>query len=239
MKDKLKQLLDNCTTGLIGDTELRLDVQAELKNHIEERIAEEQENGADKEKSLETALKAFGEAPEIADSIVSANKKRMNLRAKIRIAAMYLIVPFSISGALFSLDFDIFYPTDIFPQFDRGTPLQSKGLNQLLKDTFGIFRPEKYTNDEKLILYGAANEKDRVKKQKAICDRFPENKIYMGNYISSLLGIRGAGPIDSEKGQEFIRELRNAEKLEPENGRKILKGTGFIKPSHHSMERKT
>lgn len=221
MKAKIKKLLDNCTAGLIGDPELQLDIQAELKSHIEERIEEEKANGADDEKSLETALKAFGEAPEIADSIVSANKKRMNLRAKIRLAAIYLVIPLSIIAVLLSLDYGSFASLNEIQKFTGDRQLQPllNSLSKISKLTYGLFNGGKqYTDEENLILNGDPNL-DGAAREKAIWDKFPEDKACMGNYYTYLIQEMAGVPIDSEKGKKYISEFRKAEKIDPDNAR--------------------
>jgi len=223
MKNKLNQLLEDCTVGLAGDQELRLDIQSELKNHIEERIEEEKQEGADEERSLENALKAFGEVPDIADGIMAANKKRLNLRGKIRLAVMYLIIPLSIIAALASLNELLLIPKQLkslgMLQGDPSSVAQIMRVSMMDNLFFNFFTKEKYSEKEKLILYGAPGETDPIKKQKAIWDKFPDNKIYMGNYITSIMSKGLNYPMGSEKGKEYIRELRKAEKLDPENAR--------------------
>ncbi|MFA6714735.1 MAG: permease prefix domain 1-containing protein [Victivallales bacterium] len=161
-KAKLEKLLDDLTVGLKADPEVRLDVKSELRSHLEEKIAENLRSGLSEAESETQALKAFGDTIQISDAIAAANTDKMSLRGKLRVLTGALLIPAVIICALVSFD-----PAE------------------LTDKKFWFF--EKYTPDEKLILYGDTSRKSRSEQQKAIWERFPENKVYLANYVLMLL----------------------------------------------------
>lgn len=178
--DKLNQSLDLFTEGLRSDPEIRLDIRKELQSHLEEKIAEETAQGHSSEESLELALKTFGSPVEVADGLAAANRKRMNFRARIRLLAGALLIPTVIICALVSLNMASGL-TSLNILF--GNKLQFLNTSRIF--TADFFRG--YTAEQKLILYGDDTRKNRIEQQKAIWDKFPENKVYAANYIIVFL----------------------------------------------------
>jgi hypothetical protein len=69
-----------------------------------------------------------------------------------------------------------------------------------------------YTPEQKLVLYGDRSRKNRVEQQKAIWEKFPDNKIYAANYIIELFSAH------SDKNRDFVlAEINRASQLDPKN----------------------
>ncbi len=69
------------------------------------------------------------------------------------------------------------------------------------------------TEDERMVLYGDGNAESAVARQKAILDRWPDNWVYIGSYISELVSKFGLEP-------NLIKsELASASQAEPDNAR--------------------
>lgn len=204
--DKLNQSLDLFTEGLRSDPEIRLDIRKELQSHLEEKIAEETAQGHSNEESLELALKTFGSPVEVADGLAAANRRRMNFRARMRLLAGALLIPAVIICALFSLNMasNFIYVTSGIDNAGKSF-LENSGK----MFSFDIFRH--YTPEQKLILYGDPDKKTRVEQQKAIWEKFPDNKIYAANYIISLISL------GNSKDCDFIAEIERAGKIDPDN----------------------
>jgi uncharacterized membrane protein len=64
MDTRIKEYVDEVTSGLKDDPELRLDVQAEFINHLNETAGEG---------DAEEALQAFGPPEEVAKRLISVN----------------------------------------------------------------------------------------------------------------------------------------------------------------------
>lgn len=204
--DKLNQSLDLFTEGLRSDPEIRLDIRKELQSHLEEKIAEETVQGHSNEESLELALKTFGSPVEVADGLAAANRRRMNFRARMRLLAGALLIPAVIICAFLSLNMasNFIYVTS---SIDNAGKSLFENSGKMFN--FDIFRH--YTPEQKLILYGDPDKKTRVEQQKAIWEKFPDNKIYAANYIISLIGL------GNNKDCDFITEIERVGKSDPDN----------------------
>ncbi len=206
-KKKIDEALSNYTQGLRDDREIMLEIQSELRSHLDSKIEELQSRGVPEDKCIDQALKSFGPPVEIADGIEKVNAARMKLRARIKKFGMLLLIPAVIACAIFSLDLSTIF--DIRNSFDQhGFP----AIFDSPKDTkfFGLI--SKYTTEEKLILYGDRSRKLKWEQQKAIWEKFPDNKMYLANYILILLSeFRKKNP------EKVLPELKLAQKLDPDN----------------------
>ena len=181
-KVKIEKLLDNLTLGLKADPEIQLDVKSELRSHLEEKIEEGIKAGLSEAESEAKALKSFGDTIQISDGIADANSAKMSFKARLKVFARILLIPAVIICALISFEpsrLKIGFLPDIF----TAPPNNNDGLSN--GRVFWLF--ERYTPEEKLILYGDRSRKSNADRQKAIWERFPENKIYLANYIIHLL----------------------------------------------------
>lgn len=93
MDERLTHLVDDVTSGLTDDLELRLDVRAELSTHLERTAQSFQEEGQSEEESIAQAMKVFGSPLDLAGELLDANKRRMKLRALARLAIRALLIP--------------------------------------------------------------------------------------------------------------------------------------------------
>lgn len=91
MDTRMEDYVDDVTAGLKDDPELRLDVQTEFLNHLQETAGED---------DTEAALKAFGPKEEVARRLVAGNLRRMRMRALVRIALRAVLVPAAVLIAL-------------------------------------------------------------------------------------------------------------------------------------------
>lgn len=205
--DKLNQSLDLFTEGLRSDPEIRLDIRRELQSHLEEKIAEEAARGHSNEDSLELALKTFGSPVEVADGLAAANRKRMNFRARMRLLAGALLIPAVIICAFFSLNM-IFSSIDMINSIDNPRYSSLEKPEKML--SLDIFR--RCTPEQEFILYGDRTKKTHIEQQRAIWEKFPDNRIYAANYILSLMSG------NSVKDRDFIiDEIRRVSRLDPDN----------------------
>ena len=196
--EKIDKLLDNLTSGLDGDLEVKLDVRNELQAHLEDKIAAGEESGLSESESIEEAIKSFGDIIAVSDGLIEANFTRMKFKAKLYKIAMIILIPAVIFCAFIS--FASF--------FDK---LWTFSPNAILRATIANIKTgwfdKKLTPNESLILYGDRTKKSKHDQQKAIWARFPEDKVYLANYILSL---QGDNKISNET---MLEELQKAKKI--------------------------
>ncbi len=199
----ISEFVRQCTDALSGDPEVQLEIEQELRDHLECRAAEEQSNGMSEEASEKLAIKAFGDAPEISESLYDTNLYRMKLHAKIRLFIKIAAIP----ALLVALYFSFNYKNMIF----------GWNMDSIVTDErFAFTHPDKLNNEQKLIVNGDTSKKNMVDQQKAIWERWPDNKMYLANYITTLM--REFEKIDSKITQEYVlKELRKAESIDPQN----------------------
>jgi len=208
---KLEKLLDDLTAGLKADPEVRLDVKSELRSHFEEKLEEGLRSGLSEAESEEQALKTFGDLVSVSDGIADADTVKMSLRGKLRFLAGALLIPSVIICAFISFS-PATLQVNISPDYPESVFLNSSRFAD--SNQFFWFL-ERYTPDEKLILYGDQSKKSPSEQQKAIWKRFPENKVYLANYIIRLLDDRGKDQAAWDK--TMASALETAKRLDPEN----------------------
>ncbi|MDD5697270.1 MAG: permease prefix domain 1-containing protein [Victivallaceae bacterium] len=208
-KSKTERLLDQVTSGLKADPEVRLDVKSELRSHLDAEIEAGLRTGRSEPESVDRALKSFGDPIRISDEIAAANAAKMSLKARLRLLAGGLLIPAVIVCALVSFASNGLLPGQLI------TLVTADGFNLRIENrdmVFWFF--DRYTPEEQLILYGDRSRNSRADQQKAIWERFPDDKIYLANYALTLLAERGK----SKSGQEEIFSVLNtAERNDPDN----------------------
>jgi hypothetical protein len=210
-KKKIEKLLDNLTLGLKADPEIRLDVKSELRSHLDAKIEEGIQAGLSEKESEKQALKAFGDTIQISDGIADANTAKMSLKAKLKVFAGFLLIPAVIICALISFEHSILGVALSLDTLAGPTVY----LNALSRNKNKVFWSlQRYTPEEKLILYGDKSKKSKVEQQKAIWERFPENKIYLANYILTLFGEKKHNDNWRKK---MFPELKLAKQKDPDN----------------------
>jgi hypothetical protein len=96
----IEKFLETASAGLAGDRELQLDVQAELRSHLEERLRDAEDAGLKGAAAESKALAMMGEPLELADKLATANRPRMRLRAWIRHTLRWALVPLAVLVAV-------------------------------------------------------------------------------------------------------------------------------------------
>jgi hypothetical protein len=210
-KAKIEKLLDNLTLGLKADPEIRLDVKSELRSHLDAKIEEGKQAGLSEKESEKQALKAFGDTIQISDEIADANTAKMSFKARLKVFAGILLIPAVIICALISFEHSIL---GVALSLDTlaGPTIFLNALSRNKNKVFWSF--QRYTPEEKLILYGEKSKKSKVEQQKAIWERFPENKIYLANYI---LTLHGEKKHNENWRKKMLPELQLAKQKDPEN----------------------
>ena len=201
-KAKIEKLLDDLTLGLKVDPEIRLDVKSELRSHLDTKIEEGIKAGLSEKESEKQALKAFGDIIQISDGIADANTVKMSLKARLRVLAGFLLVPAVIICALISFD-----PTrlqiGLVPSVLTST--SSDYMTTLIDHDKVFWFFDRYSPEENFILSA---------KPKELLGRFPENKMYLANYMINLLAQSNESPNWRKK---MFAELKIAQQKDPDN----------------------
>lgn len=230
---KLEKLLDDLTAGLKADPEVRLDVKSELRSHFEEKLEEGMRSGLSEAESEEKALKTFGDLVSVSDGIADADTAKMSLRGKLRILAGALLVPAVILCAFIS-----FSPATLqvyfSPEYPKSFFLYSDSFAN--RNQFFWFL-ERYTPDEKLILHGDESKRSLSEQEKAIWERFPDNKVYLANYVIQLLADKDRNSAGWGS-KTMASALEAAKRLDPENAFYDYLKAGLLVKKGCSLESK-
>jgi len=81
------------TRRLRPDAELHMEIAHEVRTHLEDAAAAAHKRGLDDDASQTEALRAFGNADEVATALFAANRRRMRLRAVLKWAARATLLP--------------------------------------------------------------------------------------------------------------------------------------------------
>jgi hypothetical protein len=98
--DSFGGILDEATASLRDDAELRLDVRAELASHLEEKRDDFRSKGHSEVESAELAAQSLGPPEQLAHDLLSANRRRMKLRALARLALRAVVLPATLLAVL-------------------------------------------------------------------------------------------------------------------------------------------
>ena len=181
----VERLADGATEGLKDDTELRLDVKQELVSHIEESIAACRERGMDEEQSVAEGVKAFGPATDIGAELVSANRSRMRIRQLIRLAMRALVVPASLAVVLWVQSDTVATGRIAIDAFAIGSAEFDFDYTNERLSRDGL------TEDAAFLFFGDTSLETDLERQRSIWEQHPTNKIFYGNYISTLICMIG------------------------------------------------
>lgn len=207
------EFLTAVTSGLKGDRELQLDVQAELRSHIEEYRREAEGNGATPDAAAEQAVQAMGPIADVAAGLEQANRRRMRLRALVRLAAQWLLAPLAVAVAVLTTDWGGFLAV-------RGLSNDFAIDVPFVDHSPSLFRHRTLTSDERLVLKGDETKPTQLARQKAIWDRWPENKVYLHNYVTHLQTESSfQGPTPDQASAALDAELARLQARDPDNAR--------------------
>ena len=209
-EERIEQYLDAATAGLTGDRELQMDVRAELRSHIGERMREPGSPNPADGGGVDEALKAMGPAAELGGELLGANRSRMRWRAVIRRAAQWLLVPLSVAVALMMADVDMLRVVRMMGALSgscAGAP--------------EIGSPSHLTPEQRFVLLGDTSRTNAVDRQKALWERWPADKVYAHNYLTVLIGNYGdsMGPTLGARYEHLKGEVEKIRPLDPDNAR--------------------
>jgi hypothetical protein len=184
----LAELLDEATSSLRDDTELRLDVRAELASHLEDKRDDFVAKGHSSDEALDLARQSFGSPEDIARDLLAANRRRMKLRALARLALRAVVVPAGLVAVfIFASRAHLVLlgtaPARAFRQ-SGATGVQC-GLSYVVLNAGSRDRQE-LSPEAKLIACGEQGHGSHHERIGAIWEAHPERIEFCADYIASF-----------------------------------------------------
>lgn len=201
MPSKTELFLERATAGLATDPELRLDVQAELRSHIEDKQTEL--GGGD---HADEAVASLGEVVELAEEVAAANQRRLGGRVLSRRLLRFALVPAAILCALWFSGLREILSVRQIEALLNGNLLESRPLPGWLD------RSRKLSRQEQVLLDGdpTRNGADRFR---TLWEQNPTNAVYYADYITR---VQDDSSLTDER---KLAELAEARTVDPTNSR--------------------
>ena len=224
METKIDTFLDQVTTGLAADPELRLDVQAELRSHIADKVDElGGEEHADEaiatpsevdelggEEHVDRAIAALGEVVELAEEVTEANRRRLGWRNLARRVLRFGLVPVAVVCTILLL-----YQNGL-PPFSGNARMLNWGV---ITETGWrsvdrwLLREPRVTESQRLLLHGDETKSNRADSFRPLWQSDPANRVYFAEYVVQAMGGRPKG----EARAALLADLEGAREIDPEN----------------------
>jgi hypothetical protein len=212
MTQKIDTFLDRATTGLASDPELRLDVQAELRSHIEDKTAE-----LGGEEHADEAVACLGEVVELAEEVSAANQRRLGWRNLARHVLRFGLVPVAVVCAFWFSGWRQIHAVRAYQKHYRSNILQ-----------LPVPEESRLPRYERLLFYGDSS-REGVFRYRTLWEENPTNRVYYADYITHLVEC-GRVPVHpaefcslkEEKALErraTLAEYAEAQKVDPLNSR--------------------
>jgi hypothetical protein len=198
MPSKTELFLERATAGLATDPELRLDVQAELRSHIEDKQAEL--GGGD---HADEAVASLGEVVELAEEVAAANRRRLGWRVLARRLLRFALVPAAVLCALWFSGLREILSARQFEALLNGDQLESRPLPGWLD------RSRKLSQQEQMLLYGYTNRHGAENYCRILWEQNPTNAVYYAAHITRLM----------YPPERRLAALAEAPAVDPENSR--------------------
>lgn len=217
---KIDEMVEVATEGLDLDGELRLDVKAELRCHLEDAIDSYSADGKSHEESTSLALKDFGDAPEIAKQLTEANSHRMRFNNLVGILLRRLAVPTAvimavlISAGLFVRYNRIVSTYDRLSDMPPALPMGARWHWQQSCVLPYATPIERLPAEQAFLFTGDTTRGSRSSQQRAIWEKDPEDKVYFANYVSEFLADE-----PSWTPERIEQIVETAGRLDPNNSR--------------------
>jgi hypothetical protein len=208
------------TRRLRPDAELQMDIAHELRTHLEDAAEAAHAGGMDEDASQSAAVRAFGDADELATALFEANRRRMRLRAVIKwtaratlMPAVLLVTAFVVWTAVLDLvTGHAMYNLDSSGVLGKLRWTDPHAVDSIVKD-LAPARSD-LTDDERFVaerLYWYGSD-GRTKPYEELIARFPTDRRYHALYTRMLL-YRG----DSESLPRVLAALDRGNEIDPDN----------------------
>ncbi len=197
-----ESIIEQATARLSLDRELQLEIQQELRHHLEDSVAEFSAAGFEEEAAQAEAVKHLGDVKELADDLWQANRRRLRVRnvlkrvMELTLLPLALVVTFWTAGRL---------------------PL----VQNLDRAEYSAWELASLTEEQRFMLLGDPAATTDLERAASIVERWPDNPLYYGDYANfTLVEFRErmkAGDGDAAR-PWYLSILERGTHVEPENG---------------------
>lgn len=211
--DELDSYVRAVTRRLELDPTVHYQVAREVREHLQDAAEEARKRGCSDEDSVRAALKAFGDAEELAEQLWQANRQRMRLRALATWAGRLVLLPLALVaavgigfttlrsvatglGALSGLG-STYVPSWVRGTAERG-PLPRPGLSE-----------------EQLLLFQFLDE--QLDHARALVKERPDDPLLHAHYVRLLSEQAVDKKATEQQQQEWAYALARGKQLEPDN----------------------
>ena len=209
-------ILDRLAGGLCDDPELMLDVRSELACHFESAMEEYASQGVPDDEAFERVIAQFGSVAEVADGLTLANRRRVGRRGVARVVAQRLLVPVAVCmavwvgwGAWERVNHLVSSFAAIKSELPPHPTLPSLSVG--IEPTAPASLKDRLSEETAFMFEGDLSRVDVAEQQRAIWERYPENKVLLGNYISTLVSGRSASDSDRVRAELQLARSRDAQ----------------------------
>lgn len=212
--------LDAATTGLADDPELRAEVRAELASHLESAVRSYTGAGHSLNDGVRKAIEDFGPPVDVSESLVKANRGRMQWRALTRMALRWAAVPAAIAVAVLvtlMMTQRLQRMASAFRDLGEIYPTQAEGRRwaSLKIPSVAPSGPLSSLPPETAFYFVGDTSRAAVpEQQRAIWSAHPDDKVYYANYISALCAHGDVTDLE-----RFRSALDHARRVDPGNAR--------------------
>ncbi|NLF18496.1 MAG: hypothetical protein GX595_14770, partial [Lentisphaerae bacterium] len=203
MDETIRDYLNTVTSGLKDDAELRLDVQAELAGHLEDKASELERGGLAASAAQAEAVKALGDVAEVAAGLERGNRLRLNQRAWLRRGLRFALVPAAVVVAILSVDLQWAVAFDTFSSLGNSNLPRPAWVIALGRGKARLWPEHPLLTSSPRELW----ESDRG------------NRVFYGEYVTHDVVAGPGGNPTAEQRQAFLETLETARTLDPDNAR--------------------
>lgn len=203
MDPKVKDYLATVTTGLKDDAELRLDVQAELASHLDDKVEELRRGGASDDDARAQAVAALGEVAEVAAGLERGNRLRLNQRAWLRRALRFALVPAAVIVAILCSDLQWAATIRMVDRLGDGGSPGATWLDRLATRT-------RLKQPEAALL--KATPRERWESDRG-------NRVYYGEYVTHDVATKMEAGTSHDQQERLMGILETARSLDADNAR--------------------
>jgi len=229
MKEQFQSFTQLCTRSLADDPALRLEVEQELEGHLEDACEEERSEGKSETEAENLAKQRFGEPEELAQSLLDANRRKLKLRARIRLAVKVALIPAILIGLALCIDLRTLAGIQLlntFTPYPRTPGYWTQKYIRILADheTRKLGEPERKWLRNYFCHWDSKANREWARESYLA---HPDSKMFTANYameLTSSLTTTGTKnqryrrlPLPDTQREELWRVIKHGRRIDPDN----------------------